>query len=443
MNYQQSLAYLDRLGHELRGIKFELQWIEKTLGALDHPERTYPSVIVAGTNGKGSTSSILASILECAGYRTGLYTSPHLVRVNERIRVGGLEIGDDDLALAVTTVGETVDRLLGDHELPHPLSFFEFLTTTAFLHFATAGVNFAVLEVGMGGRLDATNVVSPRLAVITNVELDHMEYLGRTHAAIAGEKAGVIKAGVPVLSYCEHPDAIRVVERRAQEMGATLLDLPSLTPISNLRRRGGRARFDVALNGDRLAGIESPFRGDFQVKNTVTAVAAAWRLAREGFNISQAAIVEGVEKARWPGRLEAVSERPLTLLDGAHNPAAAREIAAFARKEWAGRRLRLVYASMRDKEIGEICEILFPLAYEVYLTQPAQARAARPEEILAAARIPPQRVRVEPDPVRALNAARLASDPEEDVVLACGSLFLVGALKAALKTDAEPPGRPG
>ena len=436
MNYQQSLAYLDHLGHELRGVKFELRWIEKTLSALDHPERAYPSVIVAGTNGKGSTSSILASILECAGYRTGLYTSPHLVRVNERIRVSGLEVGDDDLARAVATVGKTVDRLVGDHELPHPLSFFEFLTTTAFLHFATARVDFAVLEVGMGGRLDATNVVSPRLAVITNVELDHMEHLGTTHAAIAREKAGVIKPGRPVLSYCEHPDAVKVVERQAQEVGATLLDLPRSTNVSNLRREGGRARFDVVLNGDRLTGLTSPFRGDFQLKNTVTAVAAAWRLAREGFNISPAAIVEGVKKASWPGRLEAVDERPLTLLDGAHNPAAAREIAAFARQEWAGRRLRLVYASMRDKEIGEISAILFPLAHAVYLTQPTQARAARPGEILAAARLRPERVLLEPDPARALNAARQASHPE-DVVLACGSLFLVGALKAALKMAAE------
>lgn len=431
MNYAETLAYLADLGHELRGVKFDLGAIQVILAALDHPERAYPTAIVAGTNGKGSTASILASILGQAGYRAGLYTSPHLVRVNERIRVGGSEITDDDFASAFTEVSRVVDRLLADKILPHRPSFFEFLTATAFLHFARVAVGFAVLEVGMGGRLDATNVTEPRLAVITNVELDHMEYLGRTHTAIAHEKAGVIKPGRPVLSYCEHPGAMRVVRERAGELQAGLVDLPSYARLSNLRSRGGRALFDVALNGARFTDLESPLRGDFQVKNAVAAVAAASKLGQEGFNITQAAIEEGLKRARWPGRLEVVRERPLAVLDGAHNPAAAREIAAFARKEWAGRRLRMVYASMRDKQIGEISEMLFPLAHEVYLTQTAQARAARPAEILEAARLPPARAIVEPDPSRALEAACQASDAD-DVVLACGSLFLVGALKAGL-----------
>jgi dihydrofolate synthase/folylpolyglutamate synthase len=433
MNYTECLAYLAELGNEIRGLKFGLEPIQSILAALGHPERAYPTAIVAGTNGKGSTSAILASILERAGYRTGLYTSPHLVRVNERIRVNGRELPDEDFARSFADVRQAVDRLLRENVLGQRPSFFEFLTATAFLHFARARVDFAVLEVGMGGRLDATNVTEPRVAVITNVDLDHMEFLGTTRAAIAYEKAGVIKPRRPVISMCEHPEAAEVVRQRASEQDAELLELACFATSSNVRSVGGRYVFDLALNGSRFSDLASPLAGEFQMKNATAAVTAAWRLAEQGFNIPRGAIVEGLRKASWPGRLEAVLERPLLVLDGAHNPAAAREVAAFAREQWAGRRLRLIYASMRDKAMGEISEILFPLADEVYLTRPALARAASPEEILAAARYQPPRVLVEPEPACALEAACRASSPD-DVVLACGSLFLVGALLGEVKS---------
>ena len=429
MNYLECLNYLAELGQELRGVKFDLHAIESILAALEHPERRYPTAIVAGTNGKGSTAAILASILKQAGYRTGLYTSPHLVRVNERIRVNGAEIADDDFAACFTQVRLVVERLIDRGTLPHHPSFFEFLTATGFLHFARSRLDVAVLEVGMGGRLDATNVTEPRVAVITNVALDHVEFLGSTHQAIAQEKAGVIKPLRPVISCCEHPEAVEVVRRRSAELGADLVELQQ--SISNVRDLGGRFAFDLALNGDRFSGLAPPLRGRFQMKNAAAAVTAAWRLGREGFSIPPSAIQEGLRAASWPGRLEAVSDRPLVLVDGAHNPAAMRELAAFVRENCQGRRLRLVYASMRDKSIAEISEILFPLAEEVYLTQPALARAARPEEILAAARTKPARYVIEPDPVRALRRACQASSPD-DVVLATGSLFLVGALKQQL-----------
>ena len=434
MTYADCLAYLADLGHELRGVKFGLEAIECILARLGHPERNYPTAIVAGTNGKGSTSAILASILRQAGYRTSLYTSPHLLRVNERIRVNGCEVSDQDFAQSFTDVRQAVDRLLEEKSLAVRPSFFEFLTATAFLHFARARVGFAVLEVGMGGRLDATNVTEPRVAVITNVDLDHVEYLGSTHAAIAHEKAGVIKPRRPVVSGCEHPDAAEVVRRRAVELGAELLELPRFAALSSVRNLDGRSTFDLALNGHRLSGLDSPLRGEFQVKNAIAAVTAAWRLAADGFNITPAAMAEGLRQASWPGRLEVVAERPLVVLDGAHNPAAAREVAAFAREHWRGRRLRLVYASMRDKAIGEISEILFPIADTVYLTRPSLERAASPEEILAQTRYRPPHVVLEADPTRALAAARAASSPD-DVVLACGSLFLVGALLSAVKSN--------
>lgn len=427
MNYPECLAYLADLGHELRGMKFGLEAIESILEALGHPERDYPTAIIAGTNGKGSTSAILASILEQAGYRTGLYTSPHLVRVNERIRVGGREITDEDFARSFTEVRQAVDRLLDSRRIAHRPSFFEYLTATAFLHYSRAGVDFAVLEVGMGGRLDATNVTQPRVSVITNVDLDHMEFLGPTHSAIAGEKAGVIKPRRPVVSVCEHPDAAEVVRRRAAELGADLLELPRFAGLSGVTGKDGRYTFDLALNGDHFRGITAPLRGRFQMKNAMAAVAAAWRLRAEGFNVPESAIVEGMRQASWRGRIEVVCERPLVVLDGAHNPAAAREIAAYASEQWAGRRIRLVYASMRDKAIGEISEILFPLAEEVYLTRPGLDRAATPEEIIAQARYRPERFVIEPDPARALDRASQASAPD-DIVVACGSLFLVGEL---------------
>lgn len=431
MNYSESIGYLASLGQEVRGVKFDLANIRRILEALGHPEQNYPSVIVAGTNGKGSTSAMLSSILTCAGYRTGLYTSPHLVRVNERVRVDGREVGDEDFALAFTEVERVVWTLRSSGLLAERPSFFEFLTATGFLHFARAPVDFAVLEVGMGGRLDATNAAEPELAVITNVELDHTEYLGTTHGAIAAEKAGVMRPGKPVISGVTHAEAAEVIRRRAADLGAELIELPGLARVANLRTFQGRSHFDLALNGTQFSSVTAPLAGRFQVENVSAAVAAAWKLRERGWRISDAAIFEGLARARWPGRLEVCGERPLTLLDGAHNPAAARAVAGFVSTELAGKPLALVYASMRDKAIETIAELLFPLASEVYLTRTEQSRAATPEEILDRIRNRPARLRIEPDPIKALKAAR-ENTPAEGVVLVGGSLFLVGAIKGAL-----------
>jgi len=435
MNYSESLAYLAALGQELRGVKFDLANMRAILEALGHPERARPSAIVAGTNGKGSTSAMLASILTCAGYRTGLYTSPHLVRVNERIRVDGHEISDEEFALAFSEVERAASGLLDRGRLPQRLSFFEFLTATAFVHFARRPIDFVVLEVGMGGRLDATNVVEPEVSVITNVDLDHTEYLGGTHAAIAGEKAGVIRPGKPVVSGCAHPEAAAVVERRSQELGAELIEIPGFARLANLRADGGRYGFDLALNGTRFSNLKPPLPGRFQVENASAAAAAAWKLSQRGWKIPPSAVSEGIARAQWPGRIEVVARQPLTLLDGAHNPAAARALAEFVQTELPARPLALVYASMRDKAIEEIAGLLFPLASQVYITRTAQARAAAPAEILARVRAAQGAARailhLEPDPAQALEAARRAT-PAGGVVLAAGSLFLVGALKQAL-----------
>jgi dihydrofolate synthase / folylpolyglutamate synthase len=430
MDYPESLQALASLGHELRGVQFTLESIQSILASLGHPERAYPTAIVAGTNGKGSTSAMLASILEAAGSRVGLYTSPHLMHVNERVRVNGEEISDEDFAGAFTRVWECVGQLREEGRLAPP-SFFEYLTATAFLHFSRAAIDFAVLEVGMGGRLDATNVTEPRVAVVTNIALDHQEFLGSTHAAIAAEKAGVIQRGRPVVSACVHPEAAEVIRRRAAELAAPLVETSRAARLSNLRDREGRYAFDLAFGEETYKGLEVPLAGRFQVWNALAAVAAASVLRRDGWNIPAAAVEKGLREARWPARLETVLAHPQVVLDGAHNPAAAREIADFVRQHWAGRSLRLIYASMRDKAIGEISEILFPLARRIYLTRPDQARAASPQEILLAARFQHPDVVFLPDPEQALEAAVGESAPE-DVVLAAGSLFLAGALKKAL-----------
>jgi dihydrofolate synthase/folylpolyglutamate synthase len=430
VNYRECVKYLADLGQELHGLKFGLEAISRILAELGYPHERYATAIVAGTNGKGSTCAILASILQRAGLRTGLYTSPHLVRVNERIRVNGLEVSDEDFAAAFTEVAMSVERLAGTGKLERTPSFFEFLTATAFLHFANVHAEFVVLEVGMGGRLDATNVTDSRVALITNVDFDHVEFLGSTLAAIAAEKAGVIKPHRAVISGVEDPEAATVIRCRAQESAAELLEMAHLSHVSNLRTVQGRYEFDLAIDQQQFPGLTSPLLGKFQVKNTAAAVAAVWRLAGEGFEIPRRSILQGLRATVWPGRLELILRQPLVLLDGAHNPAAARALATFIREELPGRPLRLVYASMRDKAIGEISEILFPLAEEVYLTRPELARAATPEEIQAALRSQPAALRVEPEPVRALEEACGASSPD-DVVLVVGSLFLVGAIKKA------------
>ena len=310
MNYPESLNYLARLGDELHGMKFDLDIIRALFAALDHPESRYPTAVVAGTNGKGSTSAMLACILKNAGYRAGLYTSPHLVRINERIRVNGCEISDREFADCFSEVERVVQSLAAQRVLPHLPSFFEFLTATGLLHFARSKVDFAVLEVGMGGRLDATNVTEPRIAVITNVELDHMQFLGSTYEAIAYEKAGIIKPHRPVVSSCENREAAEVIRSRARELAADLIETDRFATVSNVRSDCGRYAFDLRLNGDCFPALAPALRGRFQMKNAVTAVTAAWRLAREGFKIPHSAVQKGLQEVSWPGRLEAVRRAP-------------------------------------------------------------------------------------------------------------------------------------
>jgi len=413
VNPEASLAYLGGLGTELRpGRKFSLDAISTLLAALGNPHRRWASVHVAGTNGKGSVAALIESAARAAGWRTGLYTSPHLERLTERIRLGPDEISAAALAAAATPVRDAVERLLAEGKLPNPPAFFEVVTAVGFLAFAQAGIELAVVEVGLGGRLDATNVLDPLVGVITPIGLDHEQYLGSTVAAIAGEKAGIIKPGMAaVVSSPQAPAAEAVIAGRCRELRVPLLEVTS---------------------ADAVAAPPTPLRGWHQRENAAVAARACAVLGERGFAVPPAAIAAGFAGVRWPGRLEQIASNPAIILDGAHNPLAARALAVHLEDEQQRRRPKpvIVYGSMRDKAVEEICELLFPRAAAVVLTAPRQPRALSPGALAAACGGWAPRFEIAPDYPGALAAARRLAAPAEADIYVTGSLYLVGEARA-------------
>jgi len=406
--------YLDHL--ERFGVKLGLENIRALLHHLGDPQRAFPSIHVAGTNGKGSVSAMLAEILRRNGLRIGLYTSPHLVRVEERIRIDGRLIPERDFR-----------RLMGIiKNLQAPSTYFEVLTAAALLYFREKRVDCAVLEVGMGGRFDATNVVTPLVSVITTVSKDHMEYLGNTLAKIAFEKAGIIKPGVPVVSGVEAGPARAVVRRRAREENAPLIEVfgpeTSFRPLG----RGPREAFAYRV-GDDFYRLSPGLRGAHQGRNAAVAAAVARVLDWPWRPLGKAAIEEGIREARWEGRLELVARRPSVYLDGAHNEAGAEALAAFIRAH-CSRPPVLVFAMMKDKEIGRVARRLFPPARKVIVTTIPYKRAAQPGEIASRAPAFRRKIILEPDLGRAISEARRTAGPSGTVIVT-GSLFLVGEAK--------------
>jgi dihydrofolate synthase/folylpolyglutamate synthase len=420
MNYPDSVQFLYSLGNEIKSTKLGLERIRATLAALGDPQLRCRFVHIAGTNGKGSTSAMIESALRTAGVRTGLFTSPHLAQPTERIRVRGAPVSAERFAAAFDRVHDTVGRLLDRGAIDLHTSYFETVTAMAFLIFAEEPVDCVVLEVGLGGRLDATNVVSPELCVVTPVDFDHEAYLGRSLDAIAGEKAGILKPGVRAIFARQRPEADEVLTRRAAELHCPVTRTSDFT-VRDLALDARGSRF--VLSGERHLRIHCPLAGEHQVENAVVAAAALLRL-----EIADSAVEAGIAAAQWPGRLERVAGNPEIVLDGAHNPAGARALAAYIDRFYAGRRVRLIYGAMRDKAIAEISGILFPRAWEVILTAPRQARAFSPEKMCDFADHP--RVSVAPDLEAAL--AMVAGVPAEDVVFVTGSLFLVAEARALL-----------
>ena len=426
--------------------KFDLSNITVLANALGAPHRAVPCAHIAGTNGKGSTAAFLASILQQAGWRTGLYTSPHLERINERIRLNGQEISDTDFAGTFSRVKFTIETLLASGALKAHPTFFEFVTAMAFDYFFRQGCGFAVYEVGLGGRLDSTNIVTPEVCIITQIDFDHESYLGHSIEAIAAEKAGIIKPGVPMICTAQRPEACAVIEKRASELGAPAIFLREAQQLRNSitadfsspRAAGALADHadlasTIGLGGPRLFDLNVPLPGKFQVRNALAALAAARVLAQRGFPITEAAIANGIAQTRWPGRLEKLQERPLVYLDGTHNPAGARELVAFWRQNLEEKEIFLVYGAVRDKAVDEVAGLLFPHAARVILTAPRTTRAISAETLAQITAHHAAHVEVLPEPEAALEHAIACAAPE-GVVFLTGSLYLVGDLRRYWKS---------
>jgi dihydrofolate synthase/folylpolyglutamate synthase len=470
MTYVEAMERLAALGPELRvgktadGMtvaprKFSLEHIRALLVELGEPQKRFRSVLIAGTNGKGSTAATLAAITHAAGIRTGLYTSPHLVRVTERVKVSvgtGLdEMPEDAFGTIYGRVDDAAHKLVENGVLPHFPSFFEVLTAVAFCWFAEAGVELAVLEVGLGGRLDATNVVEPMVSVITDIGIDHTEYLGTTLREIAGEKAGILRRDGVLVTLSQHPEANAAIGEIAMALGVRGVDaarcLPGVRLEPGSQQEAGasllaRNRYELSLEGEVLR-VDSPLAGQHQQRNLALAIATAIELRmNHGFVIPNAAIERGIRETVWPGRLEWISRgtglAPL-LLDVAHNPAGAWTLRAALAQLPEELPRTLIFSCLRDKQVDEMAQVLLPLfdstsgdparrRDHVVLAPIQNARAATVEELLAAAHKLDVPAHAAPHLEAALKQAEMVT-PAEGVIVATGSVFLVGEIREMLK----------
>lgn len=428
MTFAQCRAYLEKL--QVLGIKLGLDNVRALLGALENPENAFPSILVAGTNGKGSVCAMLASALGRQGMRVGLYTSPHLVDVRERIRVDGRLISRPAFCRAIAAVKDAAESLLESGNIGSPPTHFEALTCAALFHFRERRADIAVLEVGMGGRFDAVNAVPPVLSVITSIGRDHERFLGPTPARIAFEKAGILRDGVPVVCGVPRGPARAVIRKEARERGAPFIgvfDRPRSLKI--VKRKSG---YDFAYDdGLEIRRFTPRLAGRHQGRNGAVALTAALTLGRTWRPLDERRILEGIRKAEWPGRLELVRRSPPVILDGAHNPDGARAVRDYLR-DFVRRPLVLVFAAMRDKDIAGMARVLFPAARRIVLTAFPFHRAADPADILRLARRHAGRIVLESDPVRAVRLAFKEARRLRGTVLVTGSLFLVGEIKRRL-----------
>jgi dihydrofolate synthase/folylpolyglutamate synthase len=435
MNYDAAVRYLLTLGRELAAptqaaaAKFDLENIAVLAERLGRPDRAYPSAHIAGTNGKGSTAAFLESILRQAGFRTGLYTSPHLESINERMRINGREIGDESFAAIFTRLQELIEELLAARKLRAHPTYFECVTAMAFECFARERVGFGVFEVGLGGRLDATNILSPTVTVITRIDFDHENFLGHSLKEISREKAGILKPEVPLILAEQRPEAGEVILARARELRCPVIETEREFQITQESSQNGffRARVTELSSGDSLE-VAPALPGRFQLQNAVNAVAVARQLVRRGFRISGDDIMEGISKTVWPGRLERLQSNPDVYLDGAHNPGAARELAQFLAQNFAGRKIWLIYGALRDKAVDEVAGQIFPHAGEVFFTEPRTSRAISATRLAEIASHHAASFTVISSAEQALDQA-LAQAAPNDAIFITGSLYLVGQLR--------------
>lgn len=422
MNFREAEAYLYSLGNEVAAMKLGLANIRKLLAALDHPEKNYLKVQVAGTNGKGSVCAFLASICNTAGIKTGAFTSPHLISITERIRINGVDVSEDDFARFATRVREMSESLVANGSIETVSTYFEQVTAIALTAFAEAKVELAILETGLGGRLDATTAANAEIAAITRIDIDHQEYLGDTIEEIAAEKAAIIGANTRAVVIGEQtPAVVVVIEDRLESINAehtngsepTVLDAKDLPPLP-------------------LASLG--LRGKHQIENANTAILIAETL-REHFSIKRGDIVAGLENARHPGRLEYQGRY---LLDGAHNVGGARALAEYL-DEFESRPITMVFGAMNDKDISKMAAVLFPKAAKIILTRPSNSRSMTANELaeMAPENIDRGRFVLTDSAADALANAEEIADPDS-IVLVTGSLYLVGEAKAILASNGNP-----
>ena len=450
MSYTAAIDHLHTLGQELaHGAsrrKFDLKHMRVLARALGDPQTRFRTILVAGTNGKGSTSATLASILSASGLRTGLYTSPHLARVTERVRASEpsscsnalREISEEEFARLYFHLDETANELVATGELPYPPSYFETLTALAFLYFAERQVEVAVLEVGLGGRLDATNIVEPSISVITDIALDHQEYLGNTITAIAKEKAGILRPNGVLVTLPQHPEANQAIGE-----AAVALNVRGVNAAEFLPGRDGAPsatmepnHYDLRVAGQTLH-VHSPLAGEHQRRNLALAIATAVDLRNKfGYNITNPSIEAGIANTAWPGRLEFLP--PNLLLDVAHNPAGAWALRAAVAALPESRPRTLIFSCLRDKDLTEMGRILFPLfdsagdrPHDHLIFAPIDSpRAVGVDDLAAAARALDVPAQVAASVPEALTLARSVT-PDGGLILATGSIYLVGALREA------------
>lgn len=445
MNFEEAIEYLLSLGHETLAIKLGLRNTELLLEALGNPHTSFQSVQIAGTNGKGSTAVVLESICRASRIPTGLYTSPHLVSITERIRIKGADISEDEFAKYATRVRAAAESLLDCRKLETLPTFFEQVTAAALLAFREAGIKLAILETGLGGRLDATTVAGANTIAITPIALDHQEYLGETLAEIAGEKAAIIRPRVIAVIAPQPAEALQVILRRCAESNVEPDVNQCQIRIEDVTDNG-RFRVTFETKEERYRNVLLGLRGRHQITNAAVAIRLAESLRRQGFEIPKDALVEGIEKARHAGRLELLEGQPSILLDGAHNPSGAQALRDFL-NEFVKTPLTLVFGAMNDKRLEEIAEILFPAADCLILTQPDNPRAAGIDELLKlAARV------VQRDKIIATRTAREAIGegiggaknltPGGGIVCITGSLYLVGETMAIMNAKVLAEVRP-
>ena len=417
--YQQSLDYL--YGLEKFGMIFGLTQVERILEAIGNPHREVQAIHIGGTNGKGSTAAMMASILQKEGYRVGLYTSPHLIRFTERIKVNGKEIEKEEVAALAGWMRERIEEA----GIASPFTFFDFTTAMALYYFQQRMVDLAVLEVGLGGRLDSTNVVDPLLSIITNISKDHEAYLGKSLLKIAGEKAGIIKKGRPLITAATQPRLLRLFSKVCREKGSLYF------------RVGREFRYVGAEDGEfhyeglhrKLWGLHLNLRGFHQIVNATTALGAMEVLDDLGYPVSTDAMVEGLREADWPGRLEVVASSPKVVLDGAHNPAGALVLGESLKKEFQYQHLILLIGVMKDKDIESILHLLAPLADHIILTKPNSDRAATPASLKKALGRNGKRAEIIEDLKEAIERG-LSITGQEDLLCITGSLYTVGEARA-------------